>query len=342
MMNPKTGLHERFTAALLNGPGFPHQGSGMFRPSEASVTIQTQAGPLTRGACKRRTWFRLKGINVTEGESLPHQIQRMNVGKEVENSIIEVCKREGLYAASSVPFRVTMDGIPIAGEIDAILRTEPCGGQKYIVEVKSIYGYYAQKTIFGKFLGNNREVGEPKDSYIMQIALYLNYFSRLSKNDPSYIPYGAIFICDRGDGHFGVFDVWLEEELKVIGDDEVIPCHKIYYSSDVMKVPRTLVPYTVEDILAGYRIVQKALPGNEPPPRDFCKEYTKDQVIAYHNAGKIADSAFTKWMSSHGPRGKGKEKLGDWNCQRSYCPWSSYCWPGNEEDKEQLDETENT
>ena len=330
MISPKTGLQERFSAALLSGRPFPHQSSGMFRPSEASVTIQTPHGPMTRGSCKRRTWFRLKGIEKVEGESLPHQIQRMNVGKQVENSIIESCKREGLYVDNNVPFRVVMDGIPIAGELDAILRTEPCGGERFICEIKSMYGYYAQKAIFGKFIGNGREVGEPKDSYIMQIALYLNHFSRLPKDDPSHIPFGAIFVCDRGDGHFGVFDIWLEEEIKIIGDDEEIPCHKIYYQSEAMGIPRTLVPYTTEDILAGYRIVQNALDGDVPPPKDYVREYSRDQVELYHSIGKISDSAYKKWMSSHSPRGKGKETLGDWNCQRMYCPWSSVCWPDKE------------
>jgi hypothetical protein len=248
----------------------------------------------------------------------------------VENSIIETCKQEGLYIANNVPFRVTMDGIPIAGELDAILRTEPCKGINYIAEVKSIYGYYAQKLVFGKFIGNGRDVGAPKDSYIMQIALYLNHFSRLPKDDPSYLPFGAIIVCDRGDGHFGVFDIWLEEELKIIGEDEVVPRHQIYYASPRMGVPRTKVPYTVEDILSGYRLVKNLLNGDEPPARDFVREYTEEQVENQHNAGNVSDSAYKKWKSSHGPRGKGKEKLGDWHCNKLYCPWSSYCWDNEE------------
>jgi intein/homing endonuclease len=687
MNNPTSGLQQRFEAALLNGRPFPHQSSGMFRPSEASATIQTPNGLIVKGSCKRRTWLRLKGIEKDKTKTLPHQIQRMNVGKEVENSIIETCKREGLYVANNVPFRVVMDGIPIAGELDAILRTEPCGEIKYLMECclpgtwitlhngrlipieeitqgfeilshkgvkdfshylqtrqvneevfklkhkcdglgsyitgnhpvltavvnikrpwdgrrqhkreysvtetqwkkakdikkddyvcipklsfgeerefiyftdvvkekdypfkikdgmirytdgrsikrgipipykvaadeefywilgmylaegsvskgaiyfslhedeidlierlsnffikkfgikakiqqltsrginvyfssvllekffrglfsgnsrlrtkrfnnisllprnrirallegavagdghksfgrykdgtninvhlqtvvpemaywyfqiaatlgyeprlklcrqhktawgpkensiykiswsrdktkgntgkliegkgfwavkvkgieekhyqgnvynfgaektstytaggitvhncKSIYGYYAQKSIFGSFIGNGREVGAPKDSYLMQIGLYLNHFSRLPEDDPSYLPFGAIFICDRGDGHLGVFDVWLEEELKIMGEDEVIPRHKIYYASHAMGVPKTLVPYTTEDILAGYRTVKNLLGGEEPPPKDFVREYSKEQVEAKYEEGTISKSAYTKWM----------------------------------------------
>jgi hypothetical protein len=325
MKNPTSGLQQRFTMALLNGRPFPHQSSGMFRPSEGSVTIRTQHGPMNIGACKRKTWFRLKRIEVPRIEPLPHQIQRMRVGKEVENSIIETCKREGLYIANNIPFRVVMDGIPIAGELDAVLRTEPCGGDKFICEVKSCYGYPAQKTAFGSFAGKGKELGKPKDSYIMQIALYLNHFSRLPKEDLSYLPFGAILIIDRGDGHFGVFDIWLEEELRVMGEDEVVSSHKIYYSSEPMRVPKTLVPYTTEDILSGYRVVQNALKGDEPLPRDFTREYDREQVEINYERGLISKSYYEKWQSSNvSPRGKKKFKLGDWQC--SYCDWADYCW----------------
>jgi hypothetical protein len=250
----------------------------------------------------------------------------MNVGKSVENAIIESCKREGIFVDNNVPFRVKMNGIPIAGELDIILRTQPCGGINYLCEVKSIYGYAAQKDIFGTSAWIGKNPGAPRDSYIMQTALYLNHFSRLDKKDPSYLPFGAIFVCDRGDGHFGVFDIWLEKELKITGEDEVFTYHKIYYASTGMDVPKTLVPYTVEDILSSYRVIQNSLERDDPPPRDFVKEYDTKQVEQKYAMKKITPHAYKKWKGSHGPRGKGKEVLGDWNCNRTYCKWSSLCW----------------
>ena len=322
----KSGLHQRFTAALLYGNSFPHQSSGMFRPSEASVTLPSPIGPITKGSCKRKTYYRLAKVAPSGDRNLPHQIQRMNVGKEVENAFIETCKKEGLYVGNNIPFRVDMDGISIAGELDAVLRTEPCGGTKYILECKSVYGYYPQKRIFGRGLNLSKEPGAPRDSYIMQISIYLNYFSRLPEDNPSYLPFGAIFVCDRGDGHFGVFDIWLEENIKMIGEDEIITSHKIFYESEGLKVPRTLVPYTTEDIIAGFKVVQQALTSCTPPPRDFVREYSKDQVEYLHSIGEIPKTSYEKWIASHGPRGKGKETLGAWACQPTYCPWSDLCW----------------
>ena len=325
--DPRSNLFKLFEAALLDGRGFPHQSSGMCRPSEASVQIQTKAGPLVIGSCNRKLWYRLNKAKVTEGDYLAHQIQRMNVGKEVENSVIETCKREGLFVDNNIPFRVVMDGVPVAGEMDLVLRTSPCSGKKYCMECKSIYGYYATKETFGKSLKMGGDAGKPKDSYLMQLALYLNYFSRLPKTDPSYLEFGALFICDRGDGHFGVFDVWLEEETRFITEDEPIKVHRILYSSDHMGVPKTVVPYTTEDILHRYRTGLAHIDKLDPPERDFVLEFDKEMVEMRHEQGKVSASAYSKWTKSHGPRGKAKEKLGDWQC--GYCPYRSLCWELN-------------
>ena len=320
----KSNLFKRHEAALILGRGFPHQSSGMCRPSEASAEIQTKSGPIVvGGGCNRKLWYRFKGYP-QEGDSLPHQIQRANVGKAVEEAVIETAKREGLYVGNNIPFRVVMDEVPIAGEIDAVFRTSPCGGDIYAVEIKSIYGYYATKEAFGRAIKAGKQLGKPKDSYIMQIALYLNHFSRLPEDDPSYIPFGAIFICDRGDGHFGVYDVWLEEETRFLGEDESVQVHRIFYSSDHLGVPRTVLPYTIEDILYRFRTVLSALDGDNPPEQDHILEYNKEQVEKKYEAGLISSSAYKKWVSSHSPKGKGKEKLGDWHCR--YCPYTTRCW----------------
>jgi len=252
----------------------------------------------------------------------------MNVGKAVEQAVIETMKIEGLYVDSAVPFQAVLDGVPIAGEIDAVFLTEPCGTTRYVVEVKSHWGYHATKELFGKYLRLGKEPGKPKDTYLMQIALYLYYFSRLPPDDPRYLPFGAIFVCDRGDGHFGVYDVWLEEETKFLSEDERATCHRITYASPMMDVPETSPPYTVQDILRQFRICQDALEKGTPPPRPHVAEYDKELVELRYEQGLISKSAYERWMRSHGPRGKGKERLGDWQCR--LCPWKSTCWEGEE------------
>jgi hypothetical protein len=320
---PESHLHEEFEKVLVHPDIFPRPSTGMFRPSEASAVISTKYGPLVVGHCSRATWFRLKGYPPEEALDMPHQIQRMEVGKEVEKEIIEKCKVAGLWAGNNIQFKAVMGGIQIAGELDAVLKRRS-DQVKYLLEIKSIYGYYAQKEIFGRFLNQGGDPGKPRDTYVMQVALYLNYFSKLPKDHPMYLPFGAIFVCDRGDGHFGVFDVWLSEEMQVIGEDETINISKISYRSPRMRVPTTVLPYSVEDILARYRMVDGLLPGGTPPKREFSREYDKETIEIRYAQGLVSKSAYEKWQSSHGPRGKGKETLGDFQC--SYCPHSSLCW----------------
>jgi len=323
--NPDSRLQQNYTQILFGESSFPHQSSGNFRPSEASVELHTPYGPRIEGACARKTWYRLTGTPSSEGQNLPHQIQRMHVGKGVEEAVIERCKRAGLYVANNIPFSVKMSGVQISGELDAVLRTTPCGPEKYLLEIKSIYGYPAQKSVFGKYINVGRETGKPKHSYIMQTALYLNHFSRLSPDDPSYLPYGAIFVCDRGDGHFCVFEVWLEDDVRILNEDETIRKTKICYASSGMNIDKQTLPYTVEDILQRYRYINHHLEINTPPPRDFVKAYNEEQIDVAFKLGQIGKARYEAWKASHGPRGKGVVTEGDWNCQPTYCPWSSCC-----------------
>jgi hypothetical protein len=256
----------------------------------------------------------------------------MDVGNAVEDDFAEKAKLAGIFVDRNVPFRAEFEGIPIAGEMDVICRTEPCGTDKIVVEAKSIYSYYAQKQIFGRALNLSREPGAPRDSYIMQLSLYLRKFSTLPEDDPSYLPFGVIYICDRGDGHYGMFDCWLSKETRYLSEGEQIDVHKIFYASDHLDVPVTELPYSVEDILQNYRQVTLCLKNNTPPPRPFIREYNAEQVEQAYEAGDISASAYKKWKSSHGPRGKKKEKLGSWNCSRLYCKWSDHCWKEEEEE----------
>lgn len=325
--NHHSNLARTLNKILLEGKGFPHQSSGGFRPSEASVTISTPNGPKTLGHCPRATWYRLKGTPPSNIERLPHQERRMRIGKLVEDALVEDCKYAGIFLDRNVPFRATLDNVLVSGELDVVCRQEPLSSSRYLIEAKSIYGYLAQKDIFGRAFHLGPDVGKPRDSYIMQPALYLRYFSTLPTDHPLYIPYGVIYVCDRGDGHACTFDIWLNKETRLFGGgDESTTIHEIYYHSDDLNIPDTRVPYTVEDVLQSFRNVQNLLSGEEPPPRPFVREYDQEMVELRYRSGDISESAYKKWMASHGPRGKGKEVLGDWSCGKLYCQWSDLCW----------------
>jgi len=322
MITYSSGLYKHLSNHLLSPQGFPHLSSGMFRPSEASAVVTLPGFKKVVGGCARRVWYRLKGFPAAR-ERVASEIMRMNVGKQVELALIEETKRMGLFVGNNISFQVDFDGVPIAGELDIVLRTLPCAGEKFIVEAKSIFGPYAKKEIFGSQIYKTADVGSPKDSYLMQLGIYLFKFSKLPEDHPAYIPFGCLFICDRGDGDFCVYDVWLKQEHTPLPEGGIITRHRIVYKADELGVPPTLAKYTIEDILDRFRLVKDALETEDPPERDFVAEFSPDQVEMKYSQGEISESAYKKWKSSHGPRGQGKEKLGDWQC--NYCEFSEIC-----------------
>jgi len=322
----KSHLHQILEEELLAGEKFPHQSSGLFRPSEASAVYYKNEKPKIVGSCARKTYYRLTHTPPTDISRMAHQENRMREGKASEEQVTEDAKKAGIYLANNVPFHKFFGDVGISGEIDAVYSTGRCGGVNYVVEQKSIYGYYAQKDIFGRFLHLGSNPGKPRDSYIMQTALYLRYFSYLPKEDPAYLPFGAIYVRDRGDGHFGVFDTWLEPETFNRGGETLTRNH-IIYASEKMGVDPTQVPYDVEDILERFQYIQNCVAKKDIPPRDFSIEYTPEQVEEAYINGDISESSYKKWKSSHGPRGKGKEKISDWQC--NYCIFSKHCWGTN-------------
>lgn len=309
----RSNIYKIFTDRIINGDDFPRQSSGNFRPSEASVVISTKAGPVVEGKCARAIWLRLKGIDKTNDTYLPNQVMRMNVGKEVENSCIEQYKKAGIYVANNMMLTYEpMPGIIITGEVDVVIRDPE--GNKVLVEEKSIYSTFAQRDNFGHKLFKGAGPGKPRISYLMQLGLYLYHFSRLPKKDPAYAPYGIIHVTDRGDGHYGFFEVELVKESRILPEGGSVPIHRVAYWSEDLEVPYTLTTWTMEDVVERYAYVKRHLDEDKMPPRDFDDNYSKEKVERYHKAGLISDSKHKKFMASHGPRGKGKEVISDWNC----------------------------
>lgn len=249
---------------------------------------------------------------------------RMNVGKQIEIQAVEEYKNIGIYINNNIPFTSKVGDLTITGELDAVLRTAPGSKEKYILEKKSIYGHYSAKEVFGQFLYPRAAIAKPKWGHLFQLGIYLYHFSSLPITHPNYINLGVLHYTDRGDGHFGTFEVELIKEWKILSEGNM-QIHKIAYWSEELHVPYTVTEVSIEDILSRYKQIKDKLSGDTPPPRDFEKEYSSEKIESYHDAGLISESKYDKWKSSHSPRGKGKEFIGDFHCYTLYCPWSDLC-----------------
>lgn len=282
------------TDTHLVRPRFHTERERRFYPSEASVEAFDEHGDrVVHGGCLRASYFRLSG----EFEGLPYDARSEFIfmqGKAVEDMLVSLWKEMGIWVDNNIKFVDHENNI--SGEIDAIL-AEPPNGQLYGVEVKSFYGYNAEKQI----LGGKRDPGFPKMSQLLQTLVYLNHFEKR-------LPYFRMVYFARDSVKRRTFKVELHHE----GD---------------IKYPKVegeiLRQFSVNDILDRYRLLRQHLDRKEIPPNDFELHYPDAKIEDFHKKGKVAKTKYEKWK-------KGKlayhERIGDWQC--SYCRFKDVCWSG--------------
>jgi CRISPR/Cas system-associated exonuclease Cas4 (RecB family) len=300
-MNTQYDLYDLFahTDEFLTRAKFATVREKRFYPSEASVEFINEHGDKeVHGTCLRASYFRLTG----QENSTPYDARAEFIfmhGKETENMLVETWKKMGIWVDNNVKF--IMPEYNVSGELDALLR-EP-DGTLYGVEVKSFYGYNAEKEIFG----NKSQIGKPKMSQLLQTLIYCyNFRDRL--------PYFRMAYFARDSVKRRTFKVELHQQNgkhypKIEG--------QVWYQ------------FSVEDILARYKRLQEYIDKKEIPPNDYELQYPPDKIIDLHSKGKIAKTTFETWEKQQKAIAKGKmpanpEQIGDWQC--SYCAFKNVCW----------------
>lgn len=280
------------TDAHLTRPRIQLARSKSFYPSEASVKVYDNHGDeVVHGGCLRASYFRLSG----EFEGTPHDERSMfifGMGNKVEDMLIETWKEMGIWVDNNVKFVDEENNI--SGEIDVIL-AEPPSGQLYGVEVKSFYGYMAEKELFG----GKGQPGFPKMNHLLQTLVYLNHLK-------SQLPYFRIAYFGRDSVKRRTFKVELHQEGEIL------------YPKVEGNVLRQ---FSIADILARYKELSHYLETNTVPPNDFELQYDNAKVEDFYKKGKVAKTKYEKWQK--GKLGK-FERVGDWQC--AYCQYKDTCW----------------
>lgn len=283
------------TDTHLVRPKFHAERERRFYPSEASVVaFDTHGDRVVHGGCLRASYFRMSG----EFQGIPYDAHTEFIflqGKAVEEMLIDLWKEMGIWVDNNIKFLDEVNGI--SGELDAIL-VEPHSSQLYGVEVKSCYGYYSEKEIFG----TKRQPGFPKINQLLQTLIYLNHFE-------DRLPYFRMVYFARDSVKRRTFKVELHHE----GD---------------IKYPKVegeiLRQFSMNDILDRYRLLREHLDRKEIPSNDFELQYSNDKIEDFFKKGKVAKTKYERWK-------KGKlaqnEHIGDWQC--SYCRFRDVCWSGS-------------
>lgn len=267
--------------------------STYFYPSEASVKLTDEHGDVyTEGGCMRSSYFRLVG----GFQAIPNEPRTEYIfmqGKIIEQELIEKWKEMGIWVANNVKF--TDEENHISGELDTIL-VEPGHGQMYGVEVKTFYGYQAEKEIFG----NKNSKGFPKMSQLLQTLTYVNYWRDKG------LPYFRMAYFGRDSVKRRTFKVELEQEGNTL----------------YPKVEGVVVrEFTMNDVLSRYKELSQYLASQTIPPNDYELQYSDAKIEDYFKKGKVAKTKYEDYTKG---RLKKYEYVGDWQC--SYCKFKNICW----------------
>ena len=132
-------------------------------PSEASADRIDKTEANIVGTCHRKSYGRMVGWPITNTID-PIGAWRFVSGRLIENYLTGLAQATNpkIYMASGI--RHYVNDIYLPFELDLVVK-DPETNKGWIVECKTIYGYFARKEIITE--------GKPKLEHIMQVALYL-------------------------------------------------------------------------------------------------------------------------------------------------------------------------
>lgn len=269
---------------------FRSRSKGTLWPSEASVEIHKDGKKEVLGKCHRAVYYRLTGVEPTNPPDAGSQVIFL-LGNSVEAAVIEAWKQMGLWENNSVKWEDRAKNL--SGEYDVILRE---GDLLYGVEVKSFYGYHANKQLLGHNEGRGAKKrwipGRPKDPHLMQASLYV-------AQSEGRLAGFKLFYVSRDQCDMVEFNITIDKD------------GVIYING----YPETR--FTLDDIYDRYKKMNEYVDNDIKPAREFKLKHTDEEVEALFAAGKISKTA-------HGDHMSGKKKYVDWHC--SYCDYKDHCW----------------
>ena len=312
-------------------------------PSEASAVVISPIGePATTGACRRSTYFRYILANYSydpiKNSHYKDLADNLNQNKEptdrymqwiwaagnlFEDFVVEQAKQSGVFIEGQT--QVVVPEINLVGKLDLVV-IDPDDDKLNGVEIKSVYGHQAKDVLGSATTKKFGKLGKPRDSNLMQAALYEWHLKKTIPGFKMRLFYGA-----RDTGVFSEYTI----ETKLENEE-----HNIYYRG-VAPIFTSAIksPITIENIVAQYKYVQSHYENSIIPPRDYEIIYSKDYIKKLNEAGELSKTnkeAFEKIegrkqeneelvSKGHKPKKELKElELGDWRCTN--CSWRNTCY----------------
>ena len=307
-------------------------------PSEASVAFTNEWGEKqVVGSCHRQSWLRVKlaeevaktrqnkltlhlnprTVVIEPTPHTPHTLRRFAFGNMIEDMVINEMRDAGILASRHKRyFQPIRYGYNLSGELDMV-GIEPDTRRLFGVEMKSISGWMAQKQIIGDI--KRRIKGKPKDSQVLQAAIYTDWWPELE--------YFKLAYMGRDTHLTQEFDITVDRVSKIIAIDG-----------------QPIKEYTLKDVHNRYETLAMNLYNDTIPPRDFELAYTDDQLNRLKKTDMISNTdkkAWEKYWQREKDIKAGKKKngrkllhlkrpsIGPWNCKEQYCQYHHFCYDHN-------------
>ena len=192
-------------------------------------------------------------------------------GDLYEDYIISQAKNSGVYIADQVPVRFTKTNI--SGKIDLYV-INPETGKNRKTEVKSVHGFGGTAVIGTPKAHREHQLGTPRDSNLMQIALYDYKDKHLEEFEDSSLIYGS-----RDDGRYA------EYRIRTVPDTG-----EIYYRGVApILTNEVLSPINIGSIFNdGYKYVQTHVDNFVTPPRDYSLVHSPEQLQKMYKRGELS------------------------------------------------------
>jgi hypothetical protein len=263
----------------------------LLSPSEASCAAvkyyQQGEYHYIIGKCLRAIYWLWADEKPTDKPS-PYELRKMDHGKAIELEEVRRYKEAGIWAGLHGGRQYTYRdrNTDESGELDVFVK-DPATSLVVPQEIKSIYGYQAEKEIFG----NTKVKGAPRIDNLPQCLLYLEHTG---------CPYMFLKYIERGNGY--TIDYIIALAKLETGT------HPVFWGPDD-KEGTVIKEITLEGIIQRQVLLKHHAEKQILPRCDFEHIYTPEKILFLKTVGIL---------------GKTSEKSGDWQC--SYCSYRKKCY----------------
>lgn len=312
-------------------------------PSEASAVVEVEGKSHVAGKCRRATFFRYLLENFSfydkykiwkplvediQCNALPtdrYLLWIWRQGELYEEFLVEQAKISGVFMSGQAQVYIPEYNLSGKKDIEVI---NPQSRKLSIVEAKSVYGFGANTVIGTPGDRRKGQMGTPRDSNLMQIALY--HWWSASEDDAyeeSRLVYGA-----RDTGRYAEYLVKTETQ-----EDGTI---NILYKPHAPNIGSWVTSeITINAILTEYKNQQLWLDSGVLPGRDFEIIYDETKLAELYSSdemGKTDREQYEKVIARRQenierqaqglePKKELKQiEKGDWHC--SLCQYRKICY----------------